>query len=93
MPLWIRIPVRNQNDEYGAFRLNCYSMNRDKLYLTAFCTDSTLSEFNDPYTSFYINGNKEEEGNYKNGSKEGLWQKWDTLHRKWIQLFTYRISL
>ena len=36
MPLWIRIPVRNQNDEYGAFRLNCYSMNRDKLYLLLF---------------------------------------------------------
>ena len=68
--------------ENGAFRLNCYSMNRDKLYLTAFCTDSTLSEFNGPYTSFYLNGNKEEEGNYKNGSKEGLWQKWDTLQRK-----------
>ena len=57
-------------------------MNRDKLYLTAFCTDSTLSEFNGPYTSFYLNGNKEEEGNYKNGSKEGLWQKWDSLQRK-----------
>jgi len=68
--------------ENGAFRLNCYSMNRDKLYLTAFCTDSTLSEFNGLFTSFHLNGNKAEEGNYKNGSKEGVWQKWDSLQRK-----------
>src|SRR6188768_1720815 len=68
--------------ENGAFRLNCYSMNKDKLYLTAYCTDSTLSEFNGLYTSFHLNGNKEEEGNYKNGSKEGAWQKWDSLQRK-----------
>jgi len=68
--------------ENGAFKLNCYSMNRDKLYLTAYCTDSTLSEFNGLYTSFHLNGNKEEEGNYKNGSKQGVWQKWDSLQRK-----------
>jgi hypothetical protein len=68
--------------ENGAFRINCYSMNKDKLYLTAYCTDSTLSEFNGLYTSFHSNGNKEEEGIYKNGSKEGVWQKWDTLQRK-----------
>jgi len=68
--------------ENGAFRINCYSMNRDKLFLTAYCTDSTLSEFNGFYTSFHLNGNKEEEGNYKNGSKEGVWQKWDSLQRK-----------
>ena len=68
--------------ENGAFRLNCYSMNRDKLFLTAYCTDSTLSEFNGLFTSFHLNGNREEEGNYKNGSKEGVWQKWDTLQRK-----------
>ena len=68
--------------ENGAFRLNCYSMNRDKLFLTAYCTDSTLSEFNGLFTSFHLNGYKEEEGNYKNGSKEGLWQKWDSLQRK-----------
>jgi len=68
--------------ENGAFRLNCYSMNRDKLFLTAYCTDSTLSEFNGLFTSFHLNGNREEEGNYKNGNKEGLWQKWDSLQRK-----------
>ena len=68
--------------ENGAFRLNCYSMNRDKLFLIAYCTDSTLSEFNGLYTSFHLNGNKEEEGNYKNGIKEGVWQKWDSLQRK-----------
>jgi len=68
--------------ENGAFRLNCYSMNRDKLFLTAYCTDSTISEFNGLFTSFHLNGNKEEEGNYKNGDKEGVWQKWDTLQRK-----------
>ena len=68
--------------ENGAFRLNCYSMNRDKLLLTAFCTDSTLSKFNGLYISFHPNGNKEEEGIYKNGIKEGVWQKWDTLQRK-----------
>ena len=68
--------------ENGAFRINCYSMNKDKLYLTAYCTDSTISEFNGLYTSFHLNGNKEEEGNYKNGSNEGIWQKWDSLQRK-----------
>ena len=68
--------------ENGAFRLNCYSMNRDKLFLTAYCTDSTLSEFNGLFTSFHLNGKKEEEGNYKNGNKEGVWQKWDSLQRK-----------
>ena len=68
--------------ENGAFKLNCYSMNRDKLFLTAFCTDSTLSEFNGLFTSFHLNGYKEEVGNYKNGSKEGVWQKWDSLQRK-----------
>ena len=68
--------------ENGAFRLNCYSINRDQLFLTAYCTDSTLSEFNGLFTSFHLKGYKEEEGNYKNGSKEGLWQKWDSLQRK-----------
>jgi antitoxin component YwqK of YwqJK toxin-antitoxin module len=68
--------------ENGAFRLNCYSMNRDKLFLTAYCTDSTLSEFNGLFTSFHLNGKKEEEGNYKKGNKEGVWQKWDSLQRK-----------
>ena len=68
--------------ENGLFRLNCYSMNRDKLFLTAYCTDSTISEFNGLFTSFHLNGSREEEGNYENGSKEGLWQKWDTLQRK-----------
>jgi len=68
--------------ENGAFRLNCYSMNRDKLFLTAYCTDSTISEFNGLFTSFHLNDSREEEGNYKNGSKEGVWQKWDTLQRK-----------
>jgi len=68
--------------ENGAFRITFYSMNREKLYLTAFCTDSTLSEFNGLYTSFHLNGNKEEKGNYKKGSKEGTWQKWDSLQRK-----------
>ena len=69
--------------ENGAFRLNCYSMNRDKLYLTAFCTDSTLSEFNGLFTSFHLNGNKAEEGNYKNGI---------AFKESWIQLFIYKIS-
>ena len=68
--------------ENGAFRLNCYSINRDKLFLTVYCTDSTLSEFNGLFTSFHLNGYKEEEGNYKTGSKEGVWQKWDSLQRK-----------
>ena len=68
--------------ENGAFRLNCYSINKDKLFLTAYCTDSTLSEFNGLFTSFHLNGKKEEEGNYKNGNKEGVWQKWDSLQRK-----------
>jgi antitoxin component YwqK of YwqJK toxin-antitoxin module len=68
--------------ENGAFRINFYSMNRENLYLTAFCTDSTLAEFNGLYTSFHLNGHKEEEGNYKKGSKEGTWQKWDSLQRK-----------
>lgn len=68
--------------ENGAFKLTCYSINRDKLLLTAYCTDSSLSQFNGMYTSFHLNGSKEEEGNYKNGNREGTWQKWDSLQRK-----------
>ena len=70
------------SNENGAFKLTCFSINRDKLLLIAYCTDSTLSQFNGLYTSFHLNGSKAEEGNYKNESKEGTWQKWDSLQRK-----------
>ena len=76
------------SNENGAFKLTCFSINRDKLLLTAYCTDSTLSQFNGLYTSFHLNGSKEEEGNNKNGIREGLWRSGIAFNEKWIQLFT-----
>ena len=33
---------------------------------------------------WYENGQKKEEGNYKNGKKEGLWTKWNE-NGKWYE--------
>lgn len=68
-----------QND---LFKLDCYSLKGDQLYITLHCKDSTLSSLQGPYFSFHKNRKIEESGEYMSDSKEGAWQKWDSLGRK-----------
>ena len=68
-----------QND---LFRLNCYSISGDILFLSMHFTDSTLAVVNGPYQSFYTGRRIEEAGQYLDNKKEGLWQKWDSSGRK-----------
>lgn len=46
--------------------------------LVANFTDTTLSEMQGPFKSFYINGTKESERNYENNVLDGAWEKWDS---------------
>jgi len=68
--------------ENGLFKLDCFSINKDKLFLTVHCTDSTLTNFEGQYISYHLNGKQEIEGDFQNGDRKGIWQKWDTLGRK-----------
>ena len=46
--------------------------------MTAHYTDSTLGVFDGLFQSFYTNNKIENEGNFLNGVKDGIWEKWDS---------------
>lgn len=64
----------------GHFILDYYVTATEKLLMSSQYTDSTLSNMNGIFRSYYSDAEKtvlEEEGNYANDQKQGLWQKWD----------------
>jgi antitoxin component YwqK of YwqJK toxin-antitoxin module len=64
--------------ENGNFKLDCFNKLNNSLIMTIYFTDSTLSDMNGSFTSFYKNGVKENVGNYLNNLEEGFWIKRDT---------------
>lgn len=62
--------------ENGAFRLDAYSLPSNELVLTLHCLDSSLADWEGEYVSYHKNGGVFQQGNYRNGQKEGVWQKW-----------------
>ena len=53
-----------------------------KLFVTFHSIDSSLAELEGLYTIFHLNGEIEEEGNYHESEKTGIWQKWDSTGKK-----------
>ena len=66
----------------GSFEIKCYDKYLSQLLVTLHCIDSSLSNLDGLYTVFHLNGNKEEEGTYKESEKIGTWQKWDSTEKK-----------
>jgi len=61
----------------SVFIVDCYIRTTDQLAVTACFTDSLLTNFHGKFQSFYSNGKIEYDGDYINGVKNGVWQKWD----------------
>jgi hypothetical protein len=64
--------------ENGKFKLYCFNKLNNSLIMTIHFTDSSLSDMNGNFTSFYKNGIEENVGNYINNLEEGTWIKRDT---------------
>jgi antitoxin component YwqK of YwqJK toxin-antitoxin module len=67
--------------ENGLFRLDCFSVTDDHLYIQIHFKDSTLADLEGPYISYYQDGKPQKQGSYVNGDEEGNWKKWDSLGR------------
>ncbi|MGN6601052.1 MAG: energy transducer TonB [Ginsengibacter sp.] len=61
----------------GLFELKVFDKRDKKLLVIEHFTDSSLAQSNGLFVSFSVSGNKELEGNYLNGRKDGLWKKWN----------------
>ncbi len=76
--------------EGDIFKLSCYTLTGKDPYIVLHFTDSTLSDINGPFTSYYNDRTVERHGNYLNGFKEGLWERWDSIGRKVDSVFYER---
>ena len=65
--------------ENDKFKLDCFDKEENHLIMTIHFTDSSLSEMNGNFSSFYDNGVLENEGNYVNSLEDGIWIKRDTV--------------
>jgi antitoxin component YwqK of YwqJK toxin-antitoxin module len=65
--------------ENGKFKLDCFNKEQNHLIMTIHFTDSSVSEMNGSFASFYVNGVLENEGNYVNSLEDGIWIKRDTI--------------
>ena len=61
----------------GLFELKVYEKRNNNLLVMEHFTDSTLARSNGLFVSFLSNGNKEWEGIYNMGKKDGLWKRWN----------------
>lgn len=68
--------------ENNLFRLDCFSALSNVLLMTVHFKDSSLTEIEGPFRSYYFSGKPEKEGNYVKGFEDGVWINWDTLARK-----------
>jgi hypothetical protein len=64
--------------ENSKFQLDCFNKQSNNLIMTIHFTDSSLSEMNGSFASFYQNGIVENVGNYLNNLEEGTWIKRDS---------------
>ncbi len=60
----------------GLFELKVFNKRDKKLLVIEHFTDSSLQQSNGLFVSYSANGNKELEGIYKMGRKDGLWKEW-----------------
>ena len=68
--------------EDGLFKLECYAISDNHLFLILHFKDSTLRDIDGPSVNYHPNGRIEKEGSYINNNKEGGWLEWDSLGRK-----------
>ncbi|MBC7886748.1 MAG: energy transducer TonB [Ferruginibacter sp.] len=63
--------------EEGLYRLDYFGRQEGELFLFAHFIDSSLKLLQGPSTRFHKNGRVENQGNFLNDQKDGLWQSWD----------------
>ncbi len=68
--------------EEELFKLDCFNLLTDKIFMEVHFTDSTLSTLQGLFRSYYANGKIENEGIYNNSAETGLWQRWDEFGNK-----------
>lgn len=61
----------------GSFELKVFDKKEKRLLLIEHFTDSSLQQSNGLFVSYLQNGNKEMEGVYMLGKKDGLWKDWN----------------
>jgi hypothetical protein len=61
----------------GLFELKVFDKKSKKLLILEHFTDSSLQLSNGLFASFLPNGNKNWEGNYLMGKRDGLWKEWN----------------
>lgn len=64
--------------EAGLLKLTVTDNLSSKIVVRASFTDTTLNTYHGLYQSFYLNGLKNEKGNYDKGMMTGVWMHWDT---------------
>lgn len=69
-------------EDGGLYRLDYFVKKTGNLLMSAHYADSSLNMMQGKFTVFYLNSKIENEGDYLNDQKNGLWQKWDTLGLK-----------
>lgn len=62
----------------GLLKLTVRDNVTNKIIVHASFTDTTLRTYHGLYASIYLNGLKNERGNYNQGMMIGVWMKWDT---------------
>jgi antitoxin component YwqK of YwqJK toxin-antitoxin module len=62
----------------GLIKLDCTNKGNDILAMTVHYTDITLSTLQGPIQSYYPNQTIKWKGNYDNGVRTGIWEKWDS---------------
>ncbi len=60
------------------FLIDCYDKKTGRLSISAHFSDSLLSNFEGPYKEYYSSGQVKQEGDYKNGERQGEWYGWDS---------------
>ncbi len=61
----------------GLFELKVFDKRDKKLLIIEHFTDSSLAQSNGLFVNYSASGNKETEGMYKMGRKDGLWKQWN----------------
>ncbi len=61
----------------GLFELKVYDKRNKKLLVIEHFKDSSLAQSNGLFVSYLTNGNKQLEGVYSFGKKDGLWKEWN----------------
>ncbi len=66
------------------FLVDCFDKSTGKLSVSAHFADSSLSQFEGMYKTYFSSGQTKEEGNYVNGEQQGEWFLWDSAGLKTV---------